>query len=948
MPPPDTSIPEDSDPFERFRRGSRYTIGRELGAGGMGAVYFATDNRLNRPVAIKILHPHRTTPAARRRFAREARLLAKLHHPNIVTVHDAGEGEGVWYFVMDYIDSPTLAERLVDGPLPIEGVRALGSDLLQALEAAHRAGVIHRDVKPANVFVTAERALLADFGIASVKDPTDPEDTSLTTPGQQLGTPAYMAPDKAPSFQTDIYGVGLLLYEACTGQRWAPGMDPVAGDWSRVPHGFRPALKRALAISPDKRWQNAGSFRRALERRPVPILVPAAMAAVMALALWYILRPQPPNPSCLDTRTDFAILPFTAGGVDNPTGFRLARYAGNQLESFPRWKLTSVPASFAWSAVTQPDQRVAEAPGALRARYFADGELLNGTRSVQLAMRNSCGEPYHSLVVPGDSADLLTWGSAIADSVVRIIFPRYLDEFRDLATQTGRNYDAYNELFAGQDAFRLDDWANAEGHYLKALELDPTFAQAAWELAFVRRWRERSLGPEWQQLYEQRDRLSALQQLILAAQRDPDLPARFGKLEAAVRQYPHNPEGILLDADELYHRGPLAGVALDSALRVWEAATRLQPYFTAYVHMAVGQIRLGNRAAASQALDALRHDRDATNAEAQQRASLLGLVFDQRFRPWRAWIALSFLDWRADSAAAVRLSQYTRLGLVFDVPEAQRRVGRILVRRSRDPAVQANGHEAQGLALMAQGRPMQAIVQFDSAAALFGTPDAELERAEWRLLPAALGLPASDTAARKWARHTLAAAADGPGAARAAWALAVDAEASGDSEDFTRWRDRLIALPPDSSGSHRLGRLLDALRRAGAGDRAGALAITDSLLTYDGGSLTLAPFARALLYLRRGEWLAAEGMPERADRAWEWYEGWDIDGWAQRGAQSGEVDAVASVIARLRRAELAARRGDLATACDFTTRVRELWSQAEPSYQALLGRARTVGAACRG
>ena len=912
----------------------------------MGAVYFATDNRLNRPVAIKILHPHRTTQAARRRFAREGRLLAKLHHPNIVTVHDAGESEGVWYFVMDYIESPTLAQRLVDGPLPIEGVRALGSDLLQALEAAHRAGVIHRDVKPANVFVTAERALLADFGVASVKDPTDPEDTSLTTPGQQIGTPAYMAPDKEPSFQTDIYGVGLLLYEACTGQRWVPGMDQEAGDWSRVPRRFRAALKKALAISPSERWQDAGSFRRALERRPVPILVPTAIAAVVALALWY-LPPPPPEPSCLDTHTDFAILPFTAGGVDDATGFRLARYAGNQLERFPRWKLTSVPASFAWSAVTRPDRRVAGAPGALRARYFAEGELFNGSRSVQVAIRNSCGKPYHSLMVPGDSADLLTWGSAIADSVVRIIFPRYLDEFRDLASRGGAVGDAYTELFKGQDAFRLDDWANAEAHYLKALQLDPTFAQAAWELAFVRRWRERSLGPEWQQLYEQRDRLSALQQLILAAQREPDLPARFGKLAAAVRQYPYNPEGILLDADEVYHRGPLVGVSLDSALRVWEAAVRLQPFFTAYVHMAVGQIRLGNRAAASRALDALRHDRDAKNAEAQQRASLVGLVFDQRFRPWRAWIALSFLDWRADSAAAVRLSQYTRLGLVFDVPEAQRRVGRILVRRSRDPAVQANGHEAQGLALMAQGRPTQAIVQFDSAAALFGTPDADLERAEWRLLPAALGLPASDTAARKWARRMLVAATDGPAAARAAWALAVDAEAVGDSEDFTRWRDRLSAVTPDSSVSHRLGRLLDALHRARAGDRAGALAITDSLLSYDGASLTLEPFARALLYLRRGEWLAAQGMPERADRAWQWYEGWDIDGWARRGAQSGEVDAVVSVLARLRRAELAARRGDVATACDFTTRVRELWSQAEPSYQALLGRARTVGAACR-
>ena len=114
MPPPASSS-EDPDPFERFRRGlgSRYTIGRQLGAGGMGVVYLAIDIRLNRQVAIKALHPQGTSPAARRRFAREGRVLAKLQHPNILTVHEAGELDGWWYFVMDYVEGPTLAQRLV-------------------------------------------------------------------------------------------------------------------------------------------------------------------------------------------------------------------------------------------------------------------------------------------------------------------------------------------------------------------------------------------------------------------------------------------------------------------------------------------------------------------------------------------------------------------------------------------------------------------------------------------------------------------------------------------------------------------------------------------------------------------------------------------------------------------------------------------------------------------
>jgi hypothetical protein len=667
---------------------------------------------------------------------------------------------------------------------------------------------------------------------------------------------------------------------------------------------------------------------------------------VLALAIWHMFGPNPPKASCLETRTDFAVLPFTAAGVDDPTGMRLARYAGNQLERFPRWKLTSVPAVFAWWAATRPERRASEAPTALRARYYAEGELLNGSRSAQVALRNSCGQPYHRLVVQGDATDLLAWGGAIADSIVRVVFPRYLDEFRDLASRGSQNSAAYTELFAGQDAFRLDDWANAELHYLNALQLDSSFAQAAWELALVRRWREHSLRAEWLPLYQHRDRLSALQQLIVSAQREPDLEVRFRALDAAVRQYPHNPEGILIEADELFHRGPLAGIPLDSALGVWRAAAGLEPYLTAYAHIALGQIRLGRQREARQALDALTQKGGATSAEAQQRASLLGLVFDQRFRPWRARIGLAFLGWRADSAAAARLSQYTRLGLVFDVPEAQRRVGQILVRQGRDPATEANGHEAQGLALMAEGRPRLAIEHIDSAGRLFSTPDAAIERAEWRLLPAALGLPALDSASTGWARSTLVTASDGPYGARAAWALAIDADIAGDTAQVAHWRARLEATAPTSDADW-LVRLLDALSRARNGNRVGALAETDSLLSDDGSALAQAPFARALLYLRRGEWFAAERAPDHADRAWRWYEAWDIDGWARRGVQSGEVDAVASVMARLRRAELAAQRGNMTAACDFAGRVRQLWSDAEPSYRALVRRADLVATACR-
>jgi len=939
--------------LERLRRvlAPQYTIDRELASGGMGVVFVGTDVVLDRRVAIKVLRPDLTSRSGGQRFTREARLLARLQHPNIVAVHQAGEAEGVRYFVMDYIDGRTLAARLTEGPLNPDAVTTLGRELLSALEAAHHAGVIHRDVKPANVFLVGQRALLGDFGIARAGDTDDPGDTALTGSGQLIGTPAYMSPEQLrgaeASPRTDVYCVGLVLYEACTGKRWPPVSDPDRGDWRRVPPALRRALRKALAISPESRWQNAAAFRHALGRRFVPLLVPTALAAVAALLIVSIVGPCPGAP--VPPGTDFAIVPFGGAGGDDAVGERLARYVGNELEWFPGWRLTSVPASFAWWTSAAPEQRALKAPAALRARFYAEGELRDGYRTLQVSIRDSTGAPYYRLTVAGAQSDLLAWGSATADSIVRVVFPQYLDEFRELAARGSRNVQAYTELFAGQEAFRQDAWGDAQRHFQRALELDPEFAQAAWQLELVRRWRNREFETDWRRFYQQhREQLPQLQRLLIAAQLEPDLPTRFTALQAAVRQYPRSSDGALLEADELFHHGPLAGIPLDSAVRVWEAAARRNPYFTAYQHIAVGGIKLGHRSDAQRALKELERNHDASSAEAHQRARLVALEYDARFRPWLGRLKLLLLGWRADSAVIAGLAQYARLGLVFDVPQAQRRVGEILTRGGTTAAIRANGHEAQGIALMAEGRPTAALGQLDSAAALFGTPTAQLERAEWRLLPAALGLPAADSASAAWARSTLGAASGGPHAVRAAWALAVDAITTGDAAALSRWRERLEAAGRDIPSARRLSRLVDGLAAGRAGDAAGALATTDSLLTQDAATLAQAPFARAMLYLHRGEWLAATGAAQQADRAWLWYEAWDIEGWATGGVQAGEVDAVAGVFARLRRAELAKQRGDSAAACPHVMRVRQLWAEAEPAYARLRRRADSVAAGCPG
>src|SRR6059036_2129402 len=181
-----------------------YAVLRELASGGMGIVFLARQLALDRPVAVKVLRPELATAAGAERFLREARTLASLSHPNIVPVHDFGESQGIFYYVMDYLQGETVADRLAARRLPPREALKFGRDLLDALETAHRAGVVHRDVKPANVFLLPGRAVLTDFGVAKrvvAPDVTAPggatrSEGSLTVVGALVGTLDYMPPEQ--------------------------------------------------------------------------------------------------------------------------------------------------------------------------------------------------------------------------------------------------------------------------------------------------------------------------------------------------------------------------------------------------------------------------------------------------------------------------------------------------------------------------------------------------------------------------------------------------------------------------------------------------------------------------------------------------------------------------------------------------------------------------------
>ena len=316
---------------------------------------------------------------------------------------------------------------------------------------------------------------------------------------------------------------------------------------------------------------------------------------------------------------------------------------------------------------------------------------------------------------------------------------------------------------------------------------------------------------------------------------------------------------------------------------------------------------------------------------------MLSFAYDERSGRG-VLVSTSFCGWRPSTPLVAGIRQYARFGNFFDIPQAQLALGRTLAQHGDDGLTRATGNEAQGLALMLLGRPAVALAHLDWATALLRSGEALLQQAEWRVLLTPLGLGTPATAQLDDARSRLVKLAAGAPAARAAWSLAVAAIENGDSTQAARWTGEVAAGTAADSNAVPLHRLLLALAAAHAGHADSAVALATPLLSYNPRGVGADPFARALLHLKLGDWLAGLGDARGAERVWLWAEAWDVIGWPEREVQAGEVDVAVSAVARLRRGRLALERGRSTVACKHLTRVRELWARAEPS----LARARTV------
>jgi len=261
-----------------------------LGRGGMGVVYKARQRSLDRPVAVKALDPRfgRASEAAER-FAREARILASLEHPNILTVHDFKEVEGQWYIVMEYVRGVDLSARIRAGDLGLEEVLKIIPRICDALQFAHDRGVIHRDIKPSNILIDESGEVkVADFGLARM---LDPQGTELTRSDESPGTPLYASPEQrerpeAVDHRCDIYALGVVFYEMLTGEVPVGHFEPPSAT-SRQCVRLDDVVMKALEYDPDKRHQQASELKDNLsgvvEKANAVLKKPAVLLGILAI-----------------------------------------------------------------------------------------------------------------------------------------------------------------------------------------------------------------------------------------------------------------------------------------------------------------------------------------------------------------------------------------------------------------------------------------------------------------------------------------------------------------------------------------------------------------------------------------------------------------------------------------------------------------------------------------
>jgi serine/threonine-protein kinase len=616
----------------------RYVLERELGRGGMATVYLARDLRHDRPVALKVLHPELAATLGPDRFLREIRIAARLQHPHILPLHDSGEGAGRLWYTMPYVEGESLRGRLRrEIQLPLEVALGIARQIAGALDYAHQHGVVHRDMKPENVLLSGDEALVADFGIAKALDAAGGE--KLTETGLSLGTPAYMSPEQATASpvdgRADIYSLGCIVYEMLAGDPPFAGaspravlarhaVDPVPAIRTArpgVPAHLEQAINRALAKVPADRFATAGEFGAALELREdaeqartptsrprslrLPLLSGIALAAV-TVSGFLLFRRHPSSTNNMDPGL-VAVLPFRVAGADSALS-----YLREGMLDLLAMKLTGEggPRAVDPRAVLDRLRRVSSssvpvlAPeGAVQlAAELGAGRMVDGSIA---------GTPSHLILsasimtVPAGTIRARASVAGPADSlpglVDRLTAQLLAGEAGKTELATVTSLPSLRAYLEGQAALRGGRFHAAFRSFDQSLHLDSGFALAAMGLSESASWSgDDDEGRGLRLAWAARDQLGPGDRALLLAQAGPHGPAPssapeiLAAREQAVAVVPERPEAWYELGDMYFHQGALLGVdaplekaasAFRRALELDSSALKTTPYAEPLEHL---------------------------------------------------------------------------------------------------------------------------------------------------------------------------------------------------------------------------------------------------------------------------------------------------------------------------------------------------------------------------
>ena len=511
-----------------------YTLGRELGRGGMATVYLAEDLRHRRAVAIKVLSPEIARAIGPDRFLREIEVAARLRHPHILPLHDSGATDSLLFYVMPYVEGESLRARLTrEKQLPLDDALRITREVADALSYAHSHGVVHRDIKPDNILLESGHAVVADFGIARAI--TAAGGDTLTATGMVLGTPAYMSPEQAggssaPDGRSDLYSLGCVLYEMLAGQ--PPFTGPTVESLVHqhltaeapsitlirpaVPGSVTAAIRRALAKTPADRFSQVAQFADALtdgtsaavaaattiatapatrrQRRLGWLGGAAAMIALGALLVPRPARRAPAPAGPAHAATTIAVLPlqnlseagpnaYFAGGLHEELLTQLAKVADLRVIS-----RTSV---MGYQGTSKPLKTIAEELG-VGSVVEGTVQVVGGRLRVNVQLIDAAtdkdlwAERYDRTL-----DDAFAIQSEVAQQIVRAVGVVLSSaERRRLAASPTANAEAYrlylegNEYYA-RPGYLRQDRETAQRLYDRALALDPKFALAHAALSLV-------------------------------------------------------------------------------------------------------------------------------------------------------------------------------------------------------------------------------------------------------------------------------------------------------------------------------------------------------------------------------------------------------------------------------------------------------------------------------